>query len=62
MKPAFVNSENENDVFHTLYGSLFDNVKPITFKFKIGYRVRIRKLERKFEKGYLPNFSTEIFL
>ena len=61
MKPAFVNSENEDDVFHTLYGSLFDNVKPIKFKFKIGDRVRISKLKRKFEKGYLPNFSTEIF-
>ena len=61
MKPSFVNSENEDDVFHTLYGSLFDNVKPIKFKFKIGDRVRISKLKRKFEKGYLPNFSTEIF-
>ena len=26
MKPAFVNSENEDDVFYTLYGSLFDNM------------------------------------
>jgi hypothetical protein len=60
-KPALVNAENEEDVFHTLYGSVFDNVQPVKYKFKIGDQVRISKIKRKFEKGYLPNFSKEIF-
>jgi hypothetical protein len=60
-KPALVNAENEDDVFHTLYGSVFDNVQPVKYKFKIGDLVRISKIKRKFEKGYLPNFSKEIF-
>jgi hypothetical protein len=60
-KPALVNAENEDDVFHTLYGSVFDNVHPVKYKFKIGDLVRISKIKRKFEKGYLPNFSKEIF-
>ena len=62
MKPALVNTENEDDVFHTLYGSFFDNVQPVKYKFKVGDKVRISKLKRKFEKSYLPNFSTEIFV
>jgi hypothetical protein len=60
-KPALVNAENEDDVFHTLYGRVFDNVQPVKYKFKIGDLVRISKIKRKFEKGYLPNFSKEIF-
>ena len=36
MKPALVNSENEDNVFRTLYGSLFNNVQSIKYKFKIG--------------------------
>ena len=36
-------------------------VVPIKYKFKIGDQVRISKIKRKFEKGYLPNFSKEIF-
>lgn len=62
MEPALLNTESEDDVFHTLYDSLFDNVQPVKYKFKIGDRVRISKLKRKFEKSYLPNFSTEIFV
>ena len=62
MKPALANIENEDDVFHTLYDSFFDNVQPVKYKFKVGDKVRISKLKRKFEKSYLPNFSTEIFV
>ena len=62
MKPALANTENEDDVFHTLYDSFFDNVLPVKYKFKVGDKVRISKLKRKFEKSYLPNFSTEIFV
>ena len=35
--------------------------KKVKYKFKIGDQVRISKIKRKFEKGYLPNFSKEIF-
>ena len=33
----------------------------ITFKFKIGDKVRISKSKSIFEKGYTPNFTREIF-
>jgi hypothetical protein len=36
-------------------------VKNVKYKFKIGDHVRISKMKRTFEKGYLPNFSKEIF-
>ena len=35
--------------------------QPVKYKFKIGDKVRISKIKRKFEKGYLPNYSKEIF-
>lgn len=61
MKPALVNSENENRVWHVLYDKGFDDVRPVKYKFKVGNQVRISKTKRKFEKGYMPNFSKEIF-
>ena len=36
-------------------------MKNVKYKFKIGDQVRISKIKRKFEKGYLPNLSKEIF-
>ena len=60
-KPALVNAGNEDEVFHTLYGSVFDSVHPAKYKFKTGDQVRISKIKWKFEKGYLPNFSKEVF-
>ena len=59
-KPADVTVENEKQVWHTLYDS-DDVVKNVKYKFEIGDQVRISKIKRKFEKGYLPNFSKEIF-
>ena len=61
MKPALVSKENEDKVWHTLYDDTNSVVKPIKHKFKIGDQVRISKVKRKFEKGYLPNFSKKIF-
>ena len=58
-KPVDVTVDNEKKVWHTLYDD--DNVKSVKYKFKIGDQVRISKIKRKFEKGYLPNFSKEIF-
>ena len=58
-KPVDVTVDNEKKVWYTLYDD--DNVKSVKYKFKIGDQVRISKIKRKFEKGYLPNFSKEIF-
>ena len=60
MKPAQVTADNEKQVWHTLYDNR-DTSKPRRYKFKIGDQVRISKINRTFEKGYLPNFSKEIF-
>jgi hypothetical protein len=38
-----------------------DGYRYVRYKFKIGDQVRISKVKRTFEKGYLPNFSKEIF-
>ena len=38
-----------------------DTSKRLRYKFKIGDQARISKIKRTFEKGYLPNFSKEIF-
>ena len=55
-----VTKENEKIIRERLYGSL-RNRKPTKFKFKVGDQVRISKEKGKFEKGYLPNFTQEIF-
>jgi hypothetical protein len=60
-KPSSVNEDNAAQVWHTLYGRekiLEENVK---FKFRVGDNVRISKTKMIFEKGYLPNWTTEIF-
>ena len=58
--PSTVNATNEQDVWRTLYGTV-DDKSPIQFKFEVGDRVRVSKNKLQFEKGYLPNFSDEIF-
>ena len=60
MKPAAVTADNEKQVWHTLYDD-HDEVKHVKYKFNIGDQVRISNIKRTFEKGYLPNFSKEIF-
>ena len=57
--PADVTTKNEKKIWHTLYHH--SSPKNVKYKFKIGDQVRISKIKRKFEKGYLPNFSKEIF-
>ena len=42
--------------------NLYDNGKSkVKFKFRVGGRVRISKSRRTFKKGYLPNWTDEIF-
>lgn len=56
--PASVNTNNEKDVWMTLYGN-----QPTKkgYTFNVGDEVRISKLKKIFDKGYLPNWSEEIF-
>ena len=61
MRPTDVTVDNEKQIWHTLYDDDDDGEKHVKYKFKIGDQVRIRKIKRTFEKGYLPNFSKEIF-
>jgi transposase InsO family protein len=56
--PASVNKNNDDDVWMTLYG----NPPPKRgYAFNIGDPVRISKSKKLFEKGYLPNWSEEVF-
>ena len=56
--PSSVTKNNEKDVWLTLYG----NQPPKKgYAFKVGDEVRISKSKGLFEKGYLPNWSEEIF-
>ena len=60
-KPANVTTENEDKIWDVLYGDIINRTKRLKYKFKVGDQVRISKMKKKFEKGYLPNFSKEIF-
>lgn len=59
LKPSKVNISNVAKVRETLYGTLTPNKN---FKYNIGDKVRVSKIKGTFEKGYLPNWSEEIFL
>ena len=58
MTPNQVNKDNEHHVWNTLYGKRQKSGKP---KLKVGDIVRISKTRRTFKKGYLPNWSDELF-
>ncbi|XP_061166280.1 uncharacterized protein LOC133175179 [Saccostrea echinata] len=58
--PAQVNASNVLKVWKTLYGEKSQTF-PKKPQFKQGDRVRISKAKRTFEKGYLPNWTTELF-
>lgn len=59
MKPNEVNITNEQHLLDTVYKKI-ENVKRKP-KFKIGDFVRLSKYKHIFEKGYTPNWTTEIF-
>lgn len=58
-KPALVNKTNENKVWERLYGK--GSKAPVRFRFNVGDQVRIGKNKMIFDKGYLPNWTEEIF-
>ena len=57
MAPNDVTDKNAEDVWHNMNTPL-KLVRPV---FKTGDSVRISKARKTFKKGYLPNWSTEIF-
>ena len=50
------------EIWHRLYGKDFEKRNArVRFKFKVGDKVRISKKKGTFEKGYLPNWTDEVF-
>ena len=58
MKPNDVNKNNEEMLLKSAYSHLKIVGKQ---KFKVGDIVRISKSKHVFEKGYVPNWTTELF-
>lgn len=58
MKPKDVNVDNEIEVLRR-YSTKIELLKKS--KFKVNDKVRVSKMKHLFEKGYTPNWSTEIF-
>jgi hypothetical protein len=56
--PAFVTSSDEAAIRERMYGPEHDSTTPTL---KVGDKVRIGKTRHAFEKGYLPNWTEEIF-
>jgi hypothetical protein len=62
-RPVDVSQSNETEVRRVLYGGPVQlrARSPVKFQFNIGDTVRIAKYKGVFEKGYLPNFTEEVF-
>ena len=61
MAPQDVTWNNEEAVWKHLYSKWLKQ-KPVRPKFQVGDRVRLNKVHRIFEKGYLPGWTEEVFL
>lgn len=61
MKPKDVSRENAESLKRRVYNNPVNNDTIIKRKFKVGDKVRISKYKNIFEKGYTPNWTTEIF-
>ena len=59
MKPVNVTVLNAQTVWKTLYKK--EKISPIRYKFNVGDTVRISRFKRTFTKGYLPNWTEEVF-
>lgn len=58
MAPIKVNKSNEDTLLNTVYNHL--KIHPPS-KYHVGDHVRISKYKHVFEKGFTPNWTTEIF-
>jgi len=61
MAPRDVTWENEEAVRKRLYEKRLKAKRPPP-KLKVGDRVRLNKIHRTFEKGYLPGWTEEVFV
>lgn len=61
LKPIEVNKKNAEDLRDTVYKKLFRMSTYEDAKYHVNDFVRISKYKSLFEKGYTPNWSTEIF-
>lgn len=61
-KPVEVNDTIKNSVMRNITNSYLHLSNKGKERFRIGDHVRISKYKGDFEKGYTPNWSTEIFL
>jgi hypothetical protein len=52
--------KNEEKLFEKQFGKYLESEPPVS-SLAVGDHVRISRVKGKFEKGYLPNYSTEIF-
>jgi hypothetical protein len=59
--PASVNKENAMEVWQHLYGN-HETDKRHQKTLHVGDQVRISKVKRMFEKGYMPKWTEEIFV
>ena len=59
-KPKDITAQNETTLLQNVYGRIRVN-RTRKIKFKVGEKVRISKWKHIFEKGYTPNWRTEIF-
>lgn len=57
--PSSVTATNQEQVWRTLYDHHHDDIKRP--KFRVGDRVRISQVRHKLRKGYLANWSEELF-
>ena len=60
MKPRDVTRVNEKKLYQDVYRNFQIN-RTRKIKFKVGDKVRISKFKQVFEKGYTPNWTTEVF-
>ncbi|XP_053596178.1 uncharacterized protein LOC106693863 [Microplitis demolitor] len=61
LEPIDKTAKNEKQIFKKRYKSLQAQRQARKNKFKIGDKVRISKYKHVLEKGYTPNWTTEIF-
>lgn len=60
-RPVDVTAANESQVWRTLYGGDSD-IRYKHFKYQVGDRVRLAKKKGTFAKGYVPQWTDEVFI
>lgn len=61
MRPNDVNERNEQQLLNSVYRYTANIDAKQNTKFKVGDSVRLSKYKHVFEKGYTPNWTTEVF-